>query len=53
MRRDELAAATIAAREETREALQTMFDALPPGQKSRLVRDEEVKAILDRYGVEY
>lgn len=37
---------------ETHDALQTMYDALPQGQKMQLARNEQVRAILDRYGVE-
>lgn len=38
---------------ETREALQTMYDALNQGQQKKIVKDEKVKALFDRYGVEY
>lgn len=38
---------------ETREALQTMFDELNQGQQKKLIRNETVKTLLDRYGVEY
>ena len=34
-------------------ALQTMYDALNQGQQKQIVKDEEVKALFDRYGVEY
>ena len=37
---------------ETKEALQTVFDALNQGQQNKLLKNEEVKALLDRYGVE-
>ena len=38
---------------ETRDALQTVFDALNHGQRKKLLKDEKVKALFDLYGVEY
>lgn len=38
---------------ETKDALQTMYDALNQGQRKKIVRNEKVKALFDRYGVEY
>ena len=38
---------------ETKEALQIMYDALNHGQQKQIVKDENVKALFDRYGVEY
>lgn len=38
---------------ETKTALQTMYDALNQGQQKKIVKDEAVKALFDRYGVEY
>lgn len=37
--------------DETRAALQTMYDALNQGQQKKIVKDEAVKALFDRYGV--
>lgn len=37
--------------EETRLALQTVYDALNPGQQKQIVKDDTVKALFDRYGV--
>ena len=48
-----LKTATEAARAETREALQTVYDTLNAGQQKKLVKDEKVKALFDLYGVEY
>lgn len=42
-----------AVKADTRTALQTMYDALNQGQQKQIVKDEEVKALFDRYGVEY
>ena len=49
----ELRAATEAAKAETREALQTVYNALNQGQQKKIVKDEKVKALFDLYGVEY
>ena len=39
--------------EETRVALQTVYDALNQGQQKKIIKDEGVKALFDRYGVVY
>ena len=39
--------------EETKNALQTMYNKLNRGQKKQIVKNKEVKALFDRYGVEY
>lgn len=38
---------------ETKNALQTMYDALNHGQQKQIVKHSEVKALFDRYGVIY
>ena len=38
---------------ETKTALQTMYDALNQGQQKQIVKNAEVKALFDRYGVNY
>lgn len=38
---------------ETQEALQTAYDALNQGQQKKLLKDERVKELFDRYGVVY
>ena len=38
---------------ETKIALQTVYDALNQGQQKKVVKDPTVKALFDRYGVEY
>ena len=53
MTKDALTAAVEAAKAETKSALQTAYDALNQGQQSKIVKDEAVKALFDRYGVEY
>lgn len=42
-----------AAKEETRNALQTVYDGLNHGQQKQIVKDEGVKKLFDRYGVIY
>ena len=39
--------------EETKAALQTVYDALNQGQQNKLLKEESVKELFDRYGVEY
>lgn len=38
---------------EIKTALQTMYDALNHGQQKKIVKNKEVKALFDRYGVTY
>ena len=49
----ELRQAVDAAKAETRAALQTVYDALNPGQKKQLIREDVVKTLFDLYGVQY
>ena len=53
MLRQELFDKVAAVKEETKAALQTMYDALNQGQQKKIVKNEEVKALFDRYGVIY
>lgn len=53
MTKAELYAKTDAVVKDTRAALQTVYDALNHGQQKQIVKDEAVKALFDRYGVEY
>ena len=53
MKKSELAAAILAVKTETRNALQTMYDALNQGHQKKIVKDESVKVLFDRYGVKY
>lgn len=39
--------------EETKVALQTVYDALNQGQQKKILKDEGVKELFDRYGVSY
>lgn len=38
---------------ETGVALQTVYDSLNKGQRSKLLKDESIKELFDRYGVIY
>jgi hypothetical protein len=53
MTKNELTAAILAVKTETKNALQTMYDELNHGQQKKISQDEAVKALFDRYGVEY
>lgn len=39
--------------EETKAALQTVYNALNQGQQQKLLKDERVKALFNHYGVAY
>lgn len=53
MTKKELIAAVDTAKSETKNALQTVYDALNRGQQNKIVKDESVKSLFDLYGVEY
>lgn len=53
MTRKELIVAVDNAKAETKIALQTVYDAMNHGQQKKIVKDEAVKSLFDRYGVEY
>lgn len=53
MTREYLNTAVNKAREETKSALQTMYDALNQGQQKKILKDEKVKALFDLYEVQY
>ena len=40
-------------KDETRVALQTVYDTLNQGQRKKIVKDESVKELFDRYDVNY
>ncbi len=52
MTKQELFHKTEAVITETREALQTVYDALNQGQQKKLLKDEKVAALMERYGME-
>lgn len=53
MTKVELAAAVEDFIVKTRNAMQTVYDALNQGQQKQIVKNEAVKALFDRYGVQY
>jgi histidinol dehydrogenase len=53
MTKAELTAAVTAVKDETREALQELWDNINQGQRKQLAKRENIKALLDRYGVSY
>lgn len=48
-----LSEAVQACRETTRDALQTVYDALNQGQQKKILKDENVKVLFDLYEVDY
>lgn len=40
-------------KDKTRIALQTVYDSLNQGQRNKILKDENVKILFDRYGVKY
>lgn len=52
MTKKELADALRAARAEYKEGLQTLWDSINKGQQKQLYKKDEIRAILDRFGVE-
>lgn len=51
MKKTVLTARVTAAKSETRDALQTVYDSLNHGQQKQIVKDEKVKALFERYEV--
>lgn len=53
MLKTELFEKTAAVKTETKDALQLLFDELNKGQQKKLLKNPDVKALFDRYGVTY
>lgn len=53
MTKSEIAAAVSAVKEQTAAALHTMYDAMNQGQQKQIVKNDAVKVLFDRYGVQY
>lgn len=51
MKRQDLFDKVAAVKTETHTALQAVWDELNQGQQNKLLKNEEVKALLERYGV--
>lgn len=52
MTQKELEQAVQAAKDATKQALQTVYNTLNHGQQQKILKDEKVKALFDLYGVE-
>lgn len=50
---DKWTSAAQAVYAETRAALETVYMTLNQGQQQKLLKDEAVRALFDRYGVAY
>lgn len=48
----ELRDRVIAYNAEIKEALQTVLDALNRGQRKKLLKNQDVKAMVERYGID-
>ena len=53
MKREDLFNKVAAVKFETKEALQLVYNGLNNGQKKKILKNENIKALFDRYGVEY
>lgn len=53
MKRQELFDKVAQIKTETKDALQLVYDSLNQGQQKKIVKEEKVKELFDRYGVEY
>lgn len=53
MTKQELSAAVQAVKAETKDALQALYNELNHGQQKKMIKNETVKTLFDRYGVEY
>lgn len=52
MTKEVLDKAVANAKTETKEALQTVYDSLNQGQQKKILKDEKVKELFDRYNVD-
>ena len=52
MTQKELELAVQTTKDATKQALQTVYDALNSGQQKKILKDEAVKKLFDLYGVE-
>ena len=53
MKREHLSEAISAHKTATRDALQLLFDNVNKGQRKQLTKNEEIKEMFDRFGVNY
>ena len=53
MKKSELYKKTSETIATTKDALQLVYDSLNSGQQKKILKEEKVKELFDRYGVEY
>lgn len=53
MLKQELFEKVSAVKAETKTALETVYNELNQGQQKKLIKNESIKALFDRYGVAY
>lgn len=53
MKREDLFNKVTAVKSETQAALQLVFDGLNNGQQKKLLKNEKIKALFNRYNVIY
>jgi Fe2+ or Zn2+ uptake regulation protein len=53
MNKETFNTAVAKAKAETKNALQTVYDTLNQGQQKKILKEQAVKELFDRYGVEY
>jgi hypothetical protein len=53
MNKEDLIQAVAAAKAQTNNALQTIYDALNQGQQKKILKNDAVKVLFDLYGVQY
>ena len=51
MNKDKLNEAVEACKAETKDALQAVYDELNQGQQKKLLKNEDIKSLFERYGV--
>ena len=52
MKKEALNEAVAVCKAETKAALQAVYDELNQGQQKKLLKNEAIKTLLERYGVE-
>lgn len=53
MKREDLFNKVAAVKSDIKDALQLVFNELNHGQQKKILKNENIKALFDRYGVEY
>ena len=53
MNKEDLIQAVAETKAQTKNALQTVYDALNQGQQKKILKNDDVKVLFDLYGVQY